>query len=380
MADRNGLAKRAWAAPRSPPWPNHRAPKRGFGRRIYSKDIENMREEYARHRKVFVGLKRENKTLKTSAKRLVDILKRKDVSLHRVLACKAEESDQAIEAEKHYERVRELRNDLLSISRLSERIRQLEATLAERKRTLAETREMVQGVKVSDLKLDMKRNFEKASKLSRILSRLAKKLSVQKEEKVEGAKSSEANLEPKSARGEQMPVSLASKALSLPIQDIEPGSSEMPQSARGVPNSARDRKLVFQPRSARRASSGSEQAEGKDSGTGVVIKATDFGLADDGYVYVRILQDDEELARSPPAACMAGKVEWAQFSGLDLKKGSGIALEFHEVDETGENMDNIVSTAILPSAQLKELSNTKKVFIDALSGDANFGRVELQTL
>jgi len=259
--------------------------------------------------------------------------------------------------------VRELRNDLLSISRLSERIRQLEKTLAEKQRALAETREMLQGVKISDLKLDMKRNFERASKLSRILSRLAKKLSVKKEERSEGAKVD--NFEPKSARGEGMPASLASRGLSLPIKEIKSGNDNdgIPQSARQPPHSARDRKLVFQPRSARKAHLGSEQAEimkAKDKGLDILVKAAEFGLADDGYVYVKLLQDGVEIGKSPPAACIDGNVEWALFRGINLKKGSGMTLEFHEVDNTGENMDNIISTAILTSVHLDDLNSKEK--------------------
>mmetsp|Transcript_40020 Transcript_40020/g.67055 ORF Transcript_40020/g.67055 Transcript_40020/m.67055 type:complete len:93 (-) Transcript_40020:308-586(-) len=72
---------------------------------------------------------------------------------------------------------------MVSVSRLSDRIRELELSLSQKTKELVLMKELVQNTKVSELKSEMKVNFERTRKLSKILSRLAEKLKIQGEVK-----------------------------------------------------------------------------------------------------------------------------------------------------------------------------------------------------
>mmetsp|Transcript_4528 Transcript_4528/g.6018 ORF Transcript_4528/g.6018 Transcript_4528/m.6018 type:complete len:205 (+) Transcript_4528:130-744(+) len=159
--------------------------KRSQSTRGYMKDVEAMKEEWSRYRKLNLKLRRENKDLKSTVERLTDLLRRKDVSMHRVLSYKVDKSEQMVDGKKHFGKLKAVRNDMVSVSRLSDRIRELEMSLSQKTKELTLMKELVQNTKVSELKSEMKINFERTRKLSKILSRLADKLKIQGEEKNE---------------------------------------------------------------------------------------------------------------------------------------------------------------------------------------------------
>jgi len=153
--------------------------KRSQSTRGYMKDVEAMKEEWSKYRKLNLKLRRENKDLKSTVDRLTDLLRRKDISMHRVLSYKVDKSEQMVHGKKQFGKLKAVRNDMVSVSRLSDRIRELELSLSQKTKELVLMKELVQNTKVSELKSEMKVNFERTRKLSKILSRLAEKLKIQ---------------------------------------------------------------------------------------------------------------------------------------------------------------------------------------------------------
>mmetsp|Transcript_16967 Transcript_16967/g.30403 ORF Transcript_16967/g.30403 Transcript_16967/m.30403 type:complete len:143 (-) Transcript_16967:751-1179(-) len=99
------------------------------------RDVESMKEEHAFERKRYSKLRGENVQLKETVERLTNLLQRKELSIHRVLACKLEKSEKfAKNNEKLVGDLKALQLKMLQTSRISDRIRALESRLADKKK------------------------------------------------------------------------------------------------------------------------------------------------------------------------------------------------------------------------------------------------------
>mmetsp|Transcript_25722 Transcript_25722/g.35826 ORF Transcript_25722/g.35826 Transcript_25722/m.35826 type:complete len:196 (+) Transcript_25722:114-701(+) len=166
--------KQAWGIPREKPF-SRKSSDRGRSS-FNARDIEDLRHNWATQRKDNVQLRKENRELTLTVDRLTDLLRRKDISMHRVLKIKVDKSEQSVNGKKYSNKLKAVRNDMVSVSKLSNRIRELEYTLAQKTRELELVKEMIQNTKISELKMNLKTNYTRTRKLSKILSRLAEKL------------------------------------------------------------------------------------------------------------------------------------------------------------------------------------------------------------
>ncbi|GAB5363128.1 hypothetical protein AAMO2058_000856800 [Amorphochlora amoebiformis] len=150
----------------------------GVRRRETTRDAEDLKQELKRHKKEYRKLSRENKELKITAERLGEVLRQKEQSMHRVLAFKMEKSEQNLVCRKKQEEIASLRHHMVSVSRLCDKVRNLEATLIQRRKQILEAKHLIQNTNVPKLQKESKQHFEKASKLSRVLSALAEQLDI----------------------------------------------------------------------------------------------------------------------------------------------------------------------------------------------------------
>ncbi len=254
---------------------------------VYAQDRESMLEDNKRVRKRYVKLRRDNSELRDLAAGLTELMRTKDMSIHRELAYKVERSQGALGGRKHTAKMVALRDDMYTVAVLSERIRELEAELADKTRELAEAREVAATTKIQDLEADTQTQFQNAQRFARILSRLSAKVEAQRGDGKKNLESLAA------AQDDNSPVS---------------ARTVQPMSARGAPRG---------PRQARSAMSLAREKQQQDTLNALKSGALRASIATEGLAVpngtrVRLIvkQGSSTVFTSESAPCSDGKVTW----------------------------------------------------------------------